>query len=75
MYTKEYYEKNKDRYKEYYEKNKEDRKRYQKEYYEKNKKKIREKFLNDRRTYYEKNGIKPKCNKDCFNCIYKDCIL
>lgn len=42
-----------------------------KEYYEKS----REKILDYKKEYYEKNKIGVKCNGDCFNCIFDDCII
>ena len=63
--------------KRYREKNKEKLKEHQREYYQKNK----EKILEHIRNYYQKNKEKlqnkhnNKCNMDCLNCIYDDCIM
>ena len=85
-YRKKYREENKDKFKgyrkKYYEKNKcKDKfKEYRKKYYEKN----RGKYIERAKEYNEKNKDKIKeylkkrksrCNGDCFNCIYPDCIL
>ena len=54
-----------------------DRKEHLKRYREKNKEKIAER----NRNYYQKNKEKlknkhnNKCNMDCLNCIYDDCIM
>ena len=74
---KVYYFKNREKIKEYsriyYIKNRERLLEYQKQYYIKNREKIsanqREKRIKD------KEFQKPKCNMDCLNCIYDDCIL
>ena len=60
--------------KEYYQKNKEKLAEYQREYYQKNK----EKILEHIRSYYKEkrqNKHNNKCNMDCLNCIYDDCIM
>ena len=59
--------------KEYYQKNKEKIKEHQRKYYQENK----EKILEHIRNYYQKNKEKRqnKCNMDCLNCIYDDCIM
>lgn len=72
--------------KKYYEKNREKILAYQKKYRKKNREKIvgqlkkyyeknREKLLAYKKEYYEKNQIGVKCNGDCFNCIFDDCII
>ena len=50
-----------------------DKKEYLKRYRGKNKEKIAE----YQREYYQKNKEKRqnKCNMDCLNCIYDDCIM
>lgn len=63
--------------KRYREKNKEKLKEHQREYYQKNK----EKILEHIRNYYKENKEKlqnkhnNRCDMDCFNCIYDDCIM
>ena len=78
---KEYYQENKEKIaeyqREYYQKNKEKIKEYQRKYYQENK----EKILEHIRNYYQENKEKRKnkhnnkCNMDCLNCIYCDCIM
>lgn len=75
---KEYYQENKEKLaeyqREYYQKNKEKIKKYQRKYYQENK----EKILEHIRNYYKeklKNKHNNKCNMDCLNCIYDDCIM
>lgn len=68
----------------------EEKKKYMKKYYEENKDKIKEyqqKYKEQQRKkemikeYESKRSIKLipksklKCDGDCFNCIYSDCIL
>ena len=63
---KEYYQENKEKIAEYhikyYQENKEKLKEYQREYYQENKEKLQNKHNN-------------RCDMDCFNCIYDDCIM
>ena len=75
---KEYYQKNKEKLaeyqREYYKKNKEKIKEHQRKYYQENK----EKILEHIRNYYKEkrqNKHNNKCNMDCLNCIYDDCIM
>lgn len=75
---KEYYQENKEKLaeyqREYYQKNKEKIKEYQRKYYQENK----EKILEHIRSYYKEkrqNKHNNKCNMDCLNCIYDDCIM
>lgn len=75
---KEYYQENKEKLaeyqREYYQKNKEKIKEHQRKYYQENK----EKILEHIRNYYKEkrqNKHNNKCNMDCFNCIYDDCIM
>lgn len=75
---KEYYQENKEKiaeyHIEYYQKNKEKIKEYQRKYYQENK----EKILEHIRNYYKEkrqNKHNNKCNMDCLNCIYDDCIM
>ena len=75
---KEYYQENKEKIaeyqREYYQKNKEKIKKYQRKYYQENK----EKILEHIRNYYKEkrqNKHNNKCNMDCLNCIYDDCIM
>lgn len=75
---KEYYQENKEKIaeyqREYYQKNKEKIKEYQRKYYQENK----EKILEHIRNYYKEkrqNKHNNKCNMDCLNCIYDDCIM
>lgn len=40
------------------------------------KQKDKEKSVKRNKLYYKKNKNKPpKCDEDCFNCKYSDCIL
>lgn len=75
---KEYYQENNEKiaeyHIEYYQKNKEKIKEYQRKYYQENK----EKILEHIRNYYKEkrqNKHNNKCNMDCLNCIYDDCIM
>ena len=63
----------KEYFKRYREQNKEKLAKYRREYYQENKEKIAE----QKKKYREENKEKRqnKCNMDCFNCIYDDCIM
>ena len=61
----------------YYAKNKEQIQAYQKEYqkkYRETHKEQAKKYRKEHQNEY-KNKYKNLCNRDCFNCIYHDCIL
>ena len=74
----------KEYFKRYREQNKEKIAEYKREYYQENKEKIKkyreenkEKIAEQKKKYREENKEKRqnKCNMDCFNCIYDDCIM
>ena len=76
-YKREYYQENKEKIKKYREENKEKLAEYKREYYQENKEKIAGKNKKYREENKEKrqNKHNNKCNMDCLNCIYDDCIM
>lgn len=71
-YRKEHKEEMNQYYKRYYQRHKEDIKYYQRERY---RQKCQKEYAEKTRDNVKVRRTNPKCNEDCFNCIYEDCIL